>query len=713
MAFLAGRTGLHARAGHGPGRFPHARAEAPDPVAHLVALAGAGAALRRAVARIAGRLVALRGWERLGFARARDYAVERAGISGRQLLELARTDGALRELPQVEAAFVAGELTWTKARLLARVATREDEGAWLARARRLSARALAREVRAVDARALENGGAETDEDGEEEGARETVFVRCTPAVRAKWHRARFLASRCEGRPVPPWAVAERVAAEVLSAWPLDASALRSLEVDAALATAERAAVERVEAERTGADRLPSEPAALSADGSRERSPAARAADVCACSALPGVDGSEGSGVTVAGSRAANGCARDAPPERHPAEAAGAGVARPRAANGCAAHAPPRAEVVEISAGERPEGRGAPLAPAAFAEQLLAGLDEADAFELDTRLRRALALEQRLHARMGPWLLEVADGRLYRGAGCASLGTFARERLGFSPRKAAALLRLERACRIAPALREAYRAGRLSWVQAQTLAPIACLEGAAHWHAAWVALAERVAVRRLDDEVDRAVALAAPEPPPLEPPWLGQAGTGACARSEGAGGAVEAVGAAASDPQTGARPTPRPEMVRFFFNAPLDVARLFRATLATVQRRIERRNGRTASEGEALDAMLEHAFETWERPFAKLRREHRVFARDGWRCSVPGCTSYSNLQDHHIDFRSRGGSNDLANRTALCAWHHLRALHVDGVVRVKGRAPGGLRFELGVRRGQAPLAIYRSGDRLET
>jgi hypothetical protein len=591
-------------------------------VSRLVALAGAGAGLRLALARIAGRLVALRGWERLGFARARDYAVERAGVSGRQLQELARMDGALRGLPQVEAAFVAGELTWTKARLLARVATREDEAAWLARARGLSARALAREVRAVDARALEAGGAETDEDGEEEDARETVFVRCTPAVRAKWHRARFLASRCEGRPVPPWAVAERIAAEVLSAAPLDAPSLRSLELDAALAAGEGAA-------------------------SAPQSPA------------------------------------------------------DRAANGCAVHAPSRAGRIEIPAAEPAEGRRTPLAPTPFVEQILAGLDAADAFELDAQLRRALALEQRLHARMGPWLLEVAEGRLYRGAGCASLGVFARERLGISPRKAEALLRLERACRIAPALREAYRAGHLSWVQAQALVPIAYLEGSAPWHAAWVALAERVAVRRLDDDVDRAVAFAAPEPPPLDPP-----------ESDRAEGGVDASDTAAGpDPQTGARPAWSAETVRFFFNAPRDVARLFRATLATVQRRIERRNGRTASEGEALDAMLEHAFETWERPYAKVRREHRVFARDGWRCSVPGCSSFSNLQDHHVDFRSRGGSNDLANRTTLCAWHHLRALHVDGVVRVKGRAPGRLRFELGVRRGRAPLATYRSGDRI--
>ena len=94
---------------------------APDPLdveTPLVALARSGAPLRRALAALAGRLVATSAWERLGFARLRDYAVERAGMSARQLQDLAHVDGALRTLPLVAEAFVAGRLSWTKARLL-------------------------------------------------------------------------------------------------------------------------------------------------------------------------------------------------------------------------------------------------------------------------------------------------------------------------------------------------------------------------------------------------------------------------------------------------------------------------------------------------------------------------------------------------------------------------------------------------------------------
>jgi hypothetical protein len=70
--------------------------------------------------------------------------------------------------------------------------------------------------------------------------------------------------------------------------------------------------------------------------------------------------------------------------------------------------------------------------------------------------------------------------------------------------------------------------------------------------------------------------------------------------------------------------------------------------------------------------------------------------------VPGCTSQRNLHAHHVLFRSAGGSDDLANLTTLCAAHHQRCVH-GGVIRIVGRAPGALVFEM-------PLGRFRSGDR---
>jgi hypothetical protein len=56
----------------------------------------------------------------------------------------------------------------------------------------------------------------------------------------------------------------------------------------------------------------------------------------------------------------------------------------------------------------------------------------------------------------------------------------------------------------------------------------------------------------------------------------------------------------------------------------------------------------------------------------------------------------------------GGSDDPSNRTTLCLWHHLRGEHAK-ILRCRGKAPGKLRFELGLRARREPLARYRSGD----
>jgi hypothetical protein len=70
-------------------------------------------------------------------------------------------------------------------------------------------------------------------------------------------------------------------------------------------------------------------------------------------------------------------------------------------------------------------------------------------------------------------------------------------------------------------------------------------------------------------------------------------------------------------------------------------------------------------------------------------------------TVPGCSSQRNLHAHHVLFRSAGGGDDLANLTTLCAAHHQRCVHA-GVIRISGRAPDRLVFEM-------PLGRFRSGD----
>jgi len=124
----------------------------------------------------------------------------------------------------------------------------------------------------------------------------------------------------------------------------------------------------------------------------------------------------------------------------------------------------------------------------------------------------------------------------------------------------------------------------------------------------------------------------------------------------------------------------PQEVAFW--APSPVATLFEGLVARV----------------GLEAMLDHAIATWMET-GRAFRDYADFERDGWRCTVPGCTARRNLQSHHIVFRSAGGPDVPGNRTTLCASHHHRGVHAgtQRTVGIRGRAPDDLIYTLGVGR----------------
>ena len=340
----------------------------------------------------------------------------------------------------------------------------------------------------------------------------------------------------------------------------------------------------------------------------------------------------------------------------------------------------------------------------FLLPLLEGLCEADAFELDARLRRAVRLEQRLDAQLAPLVRQVTSPEYEWRERYASLAVLARECLGMSPSKARALLRVERLGDVCPALREAYRDGALSWVQAQILAPLLASDAEGNWRGVWVRFAATVTVRRLTEAVERARLWRKTDPvgfgehrddpePFCEPdPGQSRGERQVCARAEDVLGGV-----------------------RLEIAAPSDVARLFDAVLCTLRRAIERETGQLPPVDIVFEAMLDHALTSWGVDDAWLRRRmskrhYAVLDRDDWRCVFPGCSSRRNLHLHHIQFRSAGGSDHVSNLTTLCSFHHQRGVH-EGKVTVRGRAPDALEFELGLRPRQAPLATFRSGDRV--
>ncbi|MGH8722564.1 MAG: hypothetical protein ACREU4_11300, partial [Burkholderiales bacterium] len=290
-------------------------------------------------------------------------------------------------------------------------------------------------------------------------------------------------------------------------------------------------------------------------------------------------------------------------------------------------------------GERPEeaercpraaARELPRVVSALAE----GLAEADAFEVDRRLRRAIRLEQTLDAAIAPLLRVVTAADYEWSTECwQPLSRYAPESLGMSARKARALLRLERACEVCPELRAAYRRGRLSWVKAHCLLPLLLLDLDGEWRRVWVSWAERTTVRRLERDVERALLLRAGH----DAAWF----------------------RCKFDPERAQDPIPPEERQlcaqeidleatqELVFRLPQGVAALYAGVRESVRSRLERVTGRWVFDGEVFDALLDGALLCWTLRDPHAQRPDPVAERDGYRCGVPGCTSRCNHHDHHI------------------------------------------------------------------
>jgi hypothetical protein len=339
---------------------------------------------------------------------------------------------------------------------------------------------------------------------------------------------------------------------------------------------------------------------------------------------------------------------------------------------------------------------------------LEGLEELDAFQLDAAMRRVRLFLQQRQARFGDSLGLFLDLELHRELGYSTAGSYIRERLGIPERTARELVRTARAAHTRSAdFASAYARGDLSWLQVLTLLPVLRFSNAT----AWIERAGEVTLRRLADEVEwtmRRVDLDPANAAAMLPPSgdaldafrafsagdaLGMGGPNderqMCA--DGNGGESNADGA--SEELWGIL-----GRIHVTFVAPLSISVLFRSVMQGFASPYEPR-------WKALERMLEHVLGQWRN---QPRHRDPVFERDGYRCTAPCCNSFTNLHDHHIIPRSAGGSNDLSNRTTLCAWHHLRAVH-GGLARAAGCAPDGIEWELGLSPDKAPLLRFR-GDR---
>jgi hypothetical protein len=263
--------------------------------------------------------------------------------------------------------------------------------------------------------------------------------------------------------------------------------------------------------------------------------------------------------------------------------------------------------------------------------------------LDAELRRLANLRERWDEVFGhlAMLIRAVDGP--RRLGFASFEHYCAERLGMGVRAVAERAALERKLYEVPPLREAMRESRISYEKARLIARHADEASIGDW----IERAEQTTCIALRRELQHAED------------------TRMCARGEFEVWA----------PRAGAA------VIALAFSAARKAA------------------GRWISAGECLTRIAEHFIEVWE-PTLERRRtlQRQALERDKGLCTVPWCSKAAD-HAHHIDFRSRGGSDDLSNLTSLCATHHLQGVH-KGRIRVTGTAPDHLVWEVvrDIRRG---------------
>jgi len=259
--------------------------------------------------------------------------------------------------------------------------------------------------------------------------------------------------------------------------------------------------------------------------------------------------------------------------------------------------------------------------------------------LDKELKRLALLRERWSEVFGHLALLFRSISGWRWLDFASFEHYCSERLGMAVRTVEQRAALERNLYELPALREAMRAGRISYEKARLVARHADENSVD----AWIARAEQMPC------IDLRREFAAIEEAQM------------CAQG------------------------------RFEVWAPRSVIGLVALAFCAARKAA----GRWISSGECLARIATEFVDTWQPIFDQERNtlQKQILERDGGLCRVPGCSRAAD-HAHHIDFRSAGGSDDPSNLISLCAAHHLHCVHM-GWIRLSGTAPDGLRWVLGV------------------
>jgi len=123
----------------------------------------------------------------LGYSSLHMYATEALGFSQNKTRQFIRLAGVMEELPVLRKSVARGDLPWTKAREVAKVATARTEERWVAEARRSSNRELEKKVKRAKVR--RNNGQQALDMGKRQEEVEvpvTVSLRFSPEQFARW-----------------------------------------------------------------------------------------------------------------------------------------------------------------------------------------------------------------------------------------------------------------------------------------------------------------------------------------------------------------------------------------------------------------------------------------------------------------------------------------------------------------------------------------------
>lgn len=351
----------------------------------------------------------------------------------------------------------------------------------------------------------------------------------------------------------------------------------------------------------------------------------------------------------------------------------------------------------------------------------------DHAELDRQLRSLLDLQDELERRLGDLLRQLSELNAWDQLRFAGLGHYAEQRLGLGRTAVENRVRLARVLRRFPILKQAYRDGALGVESALLVLQVL---GATRANPAvermWVNRAREATVKRLRDEVRVSSQLNARGAadrcslPLDDAAWHGSL----MLRPGETRMRVLALASRAADPGlpvTFLRLT-LPESLAPDFLAAVESSRRSLSLAAHSDAgseaevlgsarhaaRMFSARGLTLPSWVGLLALLEDFVNTWDMPEASpSRRADDVYAREGWRCFAPGCTSRKNLEDHHLQYRSRGGDvKDPGNRICLCAFHHRRGEH-GYLARCRGQAPLGVLWRL----GREDVGVWFRNERL--